>query len=125
MADTKTYLKVPYRDGTVRALPFNGGHLTALVMAKQLRSDEKKLNASLRVLNRLLGDDTYEQVTNDLVDGETTIKDLMALLEAIVTATAAYNKAQEPDALQDALDREEARQAEEPPGELDPGTGGE
>lgn len=109
MADTKTYLKVPYRDGTVRALPFNGGHLTALVMAKQLRSDEKKLNASLRVLNRLLGDDTYEQVTNDLVDGETTIKDLMALLEAIVTATAAYNKAQ----------------AEEPPGELDPGTGGE
>lgn len=94
MADTKTYLKVPYRDGTIRSLPFNGGHLTALTMAKQLRDDTRKLNAVLRVLNRLLGDDVYEQITNDFVDGAVEVKDLMALLESIVTATAEFHKAQ-------------------------------
>lgn len=99
MADTKTYLKVPYRGGTLRSLPFNGGHLTALTMAKQLRSPEKQINVVLRVLNKLLGDDSYEQITNDFVDGEVEIKDLMDLLEGVVTATAAYAKAkaEEPD----------------------------
>lgn len=93
MADTKTYLKVPYRGGTLRSLPFNGGHLTALTMAKQLKSPEKQINVVLRVLNKLLGDDSYEQITNDFVDGEVEIKDLMDLLEGVVTATAAYQKA--------------------------------
>lgn len=93
MADTKTYLKIPYRDGTVRALPFNGGHLTALTMAKQLRDPARQLNAVLRVLNRLLGDETYERIANDFVDGELEIKDLMTLLENIVTATGEYHKA--------------------------------
>lgn len=94
MADTKTYLKVPYRDGVIRALPFNGGHLTALTMAKQFRDPARQLNAMLRVLNRLIGDDTYEQITDDLVDGEISIPDVTTLLEEVVKATAAYHKAQ-------------------------------
>lgn len=112
MADTKTYLKVPYRDRTLRALPFNGGHLTALTMAKQLRDPARQLNAALRVLNRLIGDDEYEEITNDLVDGETTAHDLIGLLEAIVHATVDYHKAQAVP---------EHATAPEP----DPGTGGE
>jgi hypothetical protein len=109
MADTKTYLKVPYRDRTIRALPFNGGHLTALTMAKQLRDPARQLNAALRVLNRLIGDDEYEEITNDLVDGEVTVSELIGLLDAIVHATVAYYRAQ----------------AEKPAPEPDPGTGGE
>lgn len=102
MADTKTYLKVPYAGagGTLRSLPFNGGHLTGLTMARQLRDDARKLNVVLRVLNSLLGDEAYETVTNDFVDGKIEVSDLMALLESIVTATSAYHKAQkaeEPD----------------------------
>lgn len=107
MADTTTYLKVPYRDRTIRALPFNGGHLTALTMAQQLRQDTRKLNAILRVLNRLIGDDEYEQITNDFVDGEVTVSDLTALLDNIVKATVAYAKAQAAKAQADP----------EPPGE--------
>lgn len=94
MADTKTYLKVPYRDRTIRALPFNGGHLTALTMAKQLRDPARQLNAALRVLNRLIGDDEYEEITNDFVDGEVTAHELIGVLDAIVHATVAYHKAQ-------------------------------
>lgn len=99
MADTKTYLKVPYRKTTLRSLPFNGGHLTALTMAKQLKDDARKLNVVLRVLNKLLGDEAYEQITNDFIDGEVETKDLMNLLQGIVDATAAYHKAkaEEPD----------------------------
>lgn len=108
MADTKTYLKVPYNGGTIRSLPFNGGHLTALTMAKQIRDDRRKLDVVLRVLSRLLGDETYARITDDFVDGVTTETGIMQLLEAIVTATAAYAKAQE-----------------EPVPEPDPGTGGE
>lgn len=95
MADTKTYLKVPYRKTTLRSLPFNGGHLTALTMAKQLRDPARQLNVVLRVLNKLLGDDSYERVTNDFVDGKVETKDLMDLLQGIITATAAYYKAQQ------------------------------
>lgn len=112
MADTKTYLKVPYRDRTLRALPFNGGHLTALTMAKQLRDPARQLNAALRVLNRLIGDDEYEAITNDLVDGEIGAHDLIGLLEAIVIATVDYHKAQ-------------AGPVPGPLPEPDPGTGGE
>lgn len=94
MADTKTYLKVPYRDRTLRTLPFNGGHLTALTMAQQMRDDKRKLNTVFRILNALLGDDAYETVTNDLVDGAINVQDLMELLEGIVKATANYTKSQ-------------------------------
>lgn len=98
MADTKTYLKVPYRDRTLRVIPFNGGHLTALTMAKQMRDGKRQLNVVLRVINQLLGDDTYEEITNDFVDGSVTESDLMKLLEDIVDATGAYHKAKkDPD----------------------------
>jgi hypothetical protein len=112
MADTKTYLKVPYRGSTIRMTPFNGGHLTALTMAQQMRDDRRKINVVLRILNGMLGEDGYEQVTNDFVDGAVQVSDLLTLVEDAVKATAAYHQAKGPDALQDALDREEARQTE-------------
>lgn len=94
MADTKTYLKVPYRGGTIRMTPFNGGHLTALTMAQQMKSDARKVNVVLRILHGMMGEDAYEGLTNDFVDGETTVPDLLALVESAVKATAAYHKAQ-------------------------------
>lgn len=117
MADTKTYLKVPYRGGTIRMTPFNGGHLTALTMAQQMRDDRRKINVVLRILSSMLGEDGYERVTNDFVDGAVEVPDLLTLIEDAVKATAAYHKAQQPDALQDALDQEEARQSEPVRGE--------
>lgn len=95
MADTKTYLKVPYRGGTIRMTPFNGGHLTALTMAQQMKSEQRKINVVLRILNGMLGEAGYERVTNDFVDGVVEIPDLLALIEDAIKATAAYSKAQE------------------------------
>lgn len=94
MADKKTYLKVPYNGDTIRSIPFNAGHLTALTMAQQLRDGRRKLDVVLRMLNRLVGDETYERITNDFVDGAINESHLTGLLEDIVKATAAYSKAQ-------------------------------
>ncbi len=94
MADTKTYLKVPYRDGIIRMSPFNGGHLTALVMAQQFRDENRKVNVVLRILHGMMGADEYERVTNDFVDGNVVISDLFELLNDAVKATGAYEKAQ-------------------------------
>lgn len=93
MADTKILLKVPYRDGHLRVTPFNDAHMTALTMAQQLKSDARKVNVVLRILSNMLGDESYEQITNDLVDGLVTVPDLFELLNASVLATTMYRKA--------------------------------
>lgn len=112
MADTKTYLKIPYRDGQLRSRPFNDSHLTALTMAQQMKDPRRQVNIVLRTLSRLLGEEAYEEVTNDFVDEEIDVHGLTALLLAIVEATAAYRKAQKGTET-------------EPESEPDPGTGGE
>lgn len=94
MADTKTYLKVPYRDGTIRMTPFTQGHLTALTLAQHLKSEARKVNVVFRILHGMMGEEVYEGLTNDFVDGEVAINDLFDLLNGAIEATAAYHKAQ-------------------------------
>lgn len=117
MADTKTYLKVPYRGGTLRMTPFNGGHLTALKMAEQFKSETRKVNVVLRILHGMLGEDAYEGLTNDFVDGSVEVSDLFTLLNDAVKATEAYHQAKkatgaepEPEPEDNGLDSDHGRE---------------
>lgn len=92
-ACTKTYVKVPWLGETIRSLPFEDRHLTAITMAQQMRDETRQINVVLRVLTRLLDDDVYERITNDFVDGNAASTDLTGLLHAIVKATIDFKTA--------------------------------
>lgn len=100
MADTKTYLKVPYSDTVLRALPLNSGHLMGLTLAQQMSDGNRQTKAITRVLSRVLDEDAYERITNDYIDGDLDLAGLVKFLQAVATATAAFHKAQgDPDAV--------------------------
>lgn len=94
MADTKTYLKVPYNDTVLRAVPLNAGHLMGLALAQQMSDGNRQTKAITRVLARVLDEDSFEAVTNDYIDGALGSAGLVALLQSVATATAAFHKAQ-------------------------------
>lgn len=115
MADTKTYLKVPYNGQTLRALPLNSNHITGLVLVQQMQDVGRQAKAITRVLARVLDETAYDLITDEFIDGNIDIHGLVKVLEDVAKATEAYHRAKRENSVP------EHATAPEP----DAGTGGE
>ena len=88
----KTYLRIPFADGVVRAIPFEPRHAVALSMAKHLKTDQGRFDAIIRLVAQVIHEADYPDIFEALVerDGGTTEQDVFKLLRDIVEATAKY-----------------------------------